>query len=232
VAWYRGSTGPWILALIISLIVFVNFFYPGTVLGDVYEKLNTWTIIAGGTAAAIGIINIMRHAFREAKEKSPGRWPFAVYQLFIMVVLLISGIGEGLLTYTHPATGGFVNPTLSGRSGIASVIRWLNINFYFFGEYAANAISGLWLVTASYRAFKIRSVESTLFLLGSVFLMMKFAPVGGFIWGGFPLIGAWIQNVVYSGMVTALTISLGLGTLIYAFRFYVGQERRAFGVRE
>jgi hypothetical protein len=218
--WLKTSTGPWILVLIVSALVFFNFFLPGTTVDAAVNELLNWTLIMSGIAVCIGMINVTRNALREIRRKAPGRWHLAIFQMFLIAVMLISGFGEGALS------------TVTGRGAIASVIRWMYENVLVYGLQAASALSALWLVTAAYRAYVARTVETFLFLVGGIFLLLKMAPIGGAIWMGFPLIGTWLQDVIFSGVTKALSIAMALGILIYAVRYYIGKERVALGVAE
>ena len=95
-----------------------------------------------------------------------------------------------------------------------------------------NALSGFWTVTAAYRAFRARTWESALFLIGAILVMLRAAPVGGAIWSGFPIIGKWLLDQPYAALQKALIIGMGVGVISYAARYYLGREKGAFGVVE
>lgn len=95
---------------------------------------------------------------------------------------------------------------------------------------SSGAVSGLWCVTAIYRAFRARNFEALLFLVGGAFVILRNAPIGSIIWRGFPIIGSWIMGAPYTGTFRGVTIGVGIGILAYAFRYYVGKEKGALGV--
>jgi hypothetical protein len=219
-AWYKGSQLPFIIAIICTIICLFSFFYPGTPVDAAASTLYSWVVIATSIAIVVGLINVLRIWTRETVKRTPGRWYIAVYGIVLALVMVISGLAEG-------------SQSVSLRPGSpSSIIKWFYQNFYLYGGMAGSALSGLWMVTAAYRAFRARTVESALFLIGGVFLTLKNAPIGGVIWGGFPQIADWIQKMPYSATMKALYISMGLGIIAYALRFYLHKERVAFGVAD
>jgi hypothetical protein len=216
-SWYRNPLFPVGIAVILSLIVLVNFFYPGTVVDEASATLMDWAVIIGQTMVWVGVINVARHATREATTKRPGRWHLAIFQLFIIAAMFISGFGEGARSVAR---------------GTQSVINWLYANAQIYGGLGSSALMGFWAVTASYRAFRARTWESFFFLLGAFLVLLRNAPIGGVIWSGFPIIGDWIMSTPYTAMQRALTIGTGIAVVGYALRYYLGKERGAFGTVE
>jgi len=215
-AWYRGVTPPLVLAIIVAFIILFSYFYPGTFVDQLSSTIVNWVIIIGALMIWTGLINLLRFSVREVRRKVPGRWYLALFQVCLIAVMLISGFGEG------PG---------STAKGAKTVIMWLYNNYYIWAELALAGLSGLWTVTAAYRAFRARSLEAFIFLLGAVFVLMRYAPVGGAIWIGFPIVGGWIIYQPFTAMLRALVIAGGIGIIAYAARFYMGKERQAFGMR-
>jgi hypothetical protein len=217
-AWYRKVTYPLILAIVIALITLISFFDgPDTITDTAAFEIYDWATIIVDVMIWIGVINIARYATRDITKRAPGRWYLAGFQLFLMAVMLISGFGEG---------------SASIQRGAQSTIYWLYQNVYTWGALAISALSGLLTVTAAYRAFRARTLEATLFLASALLIMLRNAPIGGAIWGGFPAIGKWILAAPYAGLQRALMIGMGIGVISYAARYYLGREKGAFGVVE
>ena len=221
-SWYKNPIYPLIIVLVIAFIRFISFFETGdaTIFDSMYNELVNWALVMGVVMIWIGAINIARHNWRDIRRKEPGRWHLAIFQFFLIAVMLISGFGEGR------------SSTQSGPGAPQTVINWLYNNYQIIGSQAVSALTGLWAVTAIYRAFRGRTLESVLFLLGALFVMLRNAPVGGMIWSGFPTIGTWILDAIYNPTIRALVLIMGIGIFTYAIRFYIGQERSAWGSTE
>lgn len=219
-AWYKNSMYPLAIVLVIAVIVFVDFFFPSTTSGLLFFEVTNWAIVMGTVMIWAGAINILRHNYRDIRRKEPGRWHLAIFQIFLIVAMLISGFGEGRYS------------TQSGPGAPKTIINWLYNNYQIIGNQAVSALTGLWAITAVYRAFRGRTLESVLFLLGAVFVMLRNAPVGGMIWSGFPTIGKWILDAIYNPTIRALVLITGIGVFAYAIRFYMGKEKTAWGATE
>jgi len=213
-AWFKEATYPAILATIVGFVILFSFFYPGTFLDQVSSKLVNWATVMICVIVWVGVINVVRSAVREVKERVPGRWYVALIQLFLMAVMFISGFGEG---------------KNSTAPGAPTVINWLFNNYFYYGALGSMALVGIWAVTAAYRAFRVRSAETFLFFIGAFFVLLRNAPIGGVIWTGFPIIGDWIMNTPFMAMQRGLTVGLGIAIVAYALRYYLGREKAAYG---
>jgi hypothetical protein len=215
-AWYKSSKPPLIIAIVVAFIVLFSFYYPGTVVDEAYSVVYNWITVVATITIWVGVINIVRHWTREAVNRTPGKWYIAIFGLLLIVIMIISGFGEGS------------SSTAMGPN--ETVIKWLYNNYYFWGEMGLAALSGCWTATAIYRAFRIKNLEAVIFLTGGVFAMMQNVPIGGVIWSGFPIIGNWIMSHPFTAIMRAFTISIAIGVLAYIIRFYTGKEKGAMGV--
>jgi hypothetical protein len=69
--------------------------------------------------------------------------------------------------------------------------------------------------------------------MGSAILTMLYmVPVGKLLWGGIPVIGLFLDQVVNKAGTTAIVIGVGLGILVQAVRMIRGKERGFLGPQE
>jgi len=216
-AWYKGMAGPLVIIWVVAFIILFSHYYPGTVMDSISSTLYNWGIIAGSVIIWVGLINVCYYAYRDLKRKAPGRWYFAAFQLLIIILILASGFGQGETSY---------------QPGANTIINWLFNNVYQIGAMTVSAMSGLYCVTATYRAFRARSAEAALFIIAGIFVMLRNAPIGGVIWAGFPIIGEWVVSTIYDGIIKTLYVCMAIGILAYVIRYYMGKEKAALGVLE
>jgi len=212
-AWYRSIYPLLVIAWAIVFIILFSYYCPGTSFDIAYSILVRWSIIMGSVVIAVGLINITINSVREVKKRAPGRWHLAIWQLLLIAITLISGFAQGKGSPTTPGT----------------IINWLFSNFYRYGDLAIFALMGFWMLTAAFRAFRARNLETFLFVFGAFFTLLRNAPIGGLIWRGFPVIGQWLLSVPYIAVQRALLIGIGVGILTYAARYFIGKEKAAFG---
>jgi hypothetical protein len=101
------------------------------------------------------------------------------------------------------------------------------------------SIIAFYIVSAAYRAFRVRSTEATILLLTAVLVMMGQIAVGQFITHKLPETGAlsflrfevsrqWILDIANTAAVRAIGFGLGIGGLAVALRLWLGLERGSY----
>jgi hypothetical protein len=86
-------------------------------------------------------------------------------------------------------------------------------------------ITGFYIFSAAYRAFRARNIDAALMLIAGCFVILSNAPVGEAIWVGFATIGEWFR---FTGQIPGMrTFALvgTLGMIAYGFRALLGKER-------
>jgi hypothetical protein len=86
-------------------------------------------------------------------------------------------------------------------------------------------ITGFYIFSAAYRAFRARNIDAALMLIAGCFVMLKNAPVGEAIWIGFATIGNWFQFTGQTPGMRTFAIVGALGLIAYGFRALLGKER-------
>ena len=102
---------------------------------------------------------------------------------------------------------------------------WIFANVYTSLGATLYAITGFYIFSAAYRAFRARNIDAAILLIGGIFVLLANAPIGEVIWGGFPLIGNWFNNVGQVPGMRTFTVVGALGLLAYGFRALIGKER-------
>jgi hypothetical protein len=91
------------------------------------------------------------------------------------------------------------------------------------------ALNAFFLASASYRAFKARSVESALLLVCAGITMMSMSPAGYLVWSGFAPIADFLNNSFNKGAQRAIAIGGALGVISIGLRIIFGYERSYLG---
>jgi hypothetical protein len=105
------------------------------------------------------------------------------------------------------------------------------------------SIIAFYIVSAAYRAFRVRSAEATLMLTAAFIVMLGVVPIGQFFTSGLPATGFWsnlrMENATYwilkePNMAAWRAISFGveIGALAMALRTLLSLERGSFFERE
>jgi len=91
------------------------------------------------------------------------------------------------------------------------------------------AIVAFFYIQGAARGFKIRSTDSAILAVSSIIMIMRNAPIGSLIWGGFPIIGDWILSVPTTGVFRGIIIGTGIGLIAMVIRTIMGKERSFYG---
>ncbi|MCL2498447.1 MAG: hypothetical protein FWF06_07535 [Symbiobacteriaceae bacterium] len=156
-------------------------------------------------AVGLGALNVVRIHVRAIGMKRPN-YGFSYVLLFFFFTMIIFGV------FLERNTN---NP----------FYQWLLASFRVPLSTAVYSLNSFYLASACYRTFRARSLESGALLIAATFTMIGSVPMGGAIWGGFPIISDWIIKIVNDAVIRAFSIGLTLGTLSQTVRNLVGIER-------
>jgi hypothetical protein len=212
----RGELG-------LQIIIFsLGFFYaivyyvavPGTVdLQAASDQLLAYLTAVFTAAFAIGIINLTRvHAINIKRKRAT--WKYSV----LLIICLY-----GMAIFSMIASPFALDPRAATIP--ASVITFakpiwqflyykilVNINSSIF------SLFGFFIVSAAYRAFKARTLESTILLAAGLLVVLGQAPIADLLWPGFSVIRDWILAFPNTAGQRGILIGAALGILAFSVR--------------
>ncbi len=193
-----------------------NFLTPTVVpFGNYVNVIVGWTV-------GLGVINLCQvHGKRIMKG---GANSFNSYVFFLSMILMLV---IGILQKAHP------NPTNKSLYDILFVGGLVSLDATMF------SIVAFYIVSAAYRAFRIRSVEATLLLATAIIVMLGQIGLGEMLTSWIPLTGVWhnlrieevrlwILTIPNSAVTRAISFGLGIGGLAVALRIWLGLERGSY----
>ena len=90
------------------------------------------------------------------------------------------------------------------------------------------SLLGFYIAAAAYRAFRVRSAESSLMMAAAVLVMLGQIPFGVWIWSGLPDLRLWLLEIPNSAAFRAITFGAGVAGLVMAFRMWFSIESESF----
>lgn len=98
------------------------------------------------------------------------------------------------------------------------------------------SLIGFFILSAAYRAFRIRSIEASILMATALIVLLMFVPIALMLTNGLPpnefignfridSIGMWLLTTLNVPAIRALDLGLGLGLLAMALRIMLGLER-------
>lgn len=200
-----------LITTVIAVIMFIDFFFAVPVASSTASTLRSWVVVVSAMMLAIGAVQLMRVHGKYILKRTPGKWLYSVWLIAIFAISLILG----LLNINNPSS----NPIYS----------WIFTNVYTSLSTTVYAITGFYVFSAAYRAFRARNMDAALLLLAGVLVMLTNAPIGGVIWDQLPVTGRWVLDY---GQVPATRVFLmvtAFGMLFYGFKVLIGKERGYYG---
>lgn len=193
---------------VVTVLMFVEyFFFPADWI--VASTVRNWAVIIYNISLGLGGVRlIMQHVWGTQRRKE--NWQFSALFLVAFVVMLFTGLA------------GYFGTGVATSNGIYS---WLFNNVYTPLGATTYAITGFYIFSAAYRAFRARNLDAALMLIAGSFVILSNAPVGEVIWGGIPIIGEWFRFVGQVPGMRVFGVVGALGTIAYGFRALLGKER-------
>ena len=122
---------------------------------------------------------------------------------------------------THEVIGSWKSPY--------GIYRWLFLYILVPMEATMFALLAFYIASASFRAFRARSLEASLLLIAAIFVMIGRVPIGDYIWEPLGDIADWIMQYPNGAAKRAIMIGVGLGMAATSLKLMLGIERAYLG---
>lgn len=193
-----------------------NFLTPGIV------PFGNISPVIAGTAVGLGVINLFMVHGKRLIRRAPDSFNSAVFFTGMFTMLVVN-----ILQKAHPNS---INQNLNSvlyDGGLASL------------DATMFSLVAFYIVSAAYRAFRVRSIEATLLLLTAVVVMLGQISVGQLITYWIPykgflynlhieVIRNWVLTIPNAASTRAIAFGLGIGSLAVALRIWLGLERGSY----
>lgn len=175
--------------------------------------------IVAAFAVGLGVINLVQVHGRRVRKGGPDAFNSVVFFLGLTTMFLIT-----LLQKAHPNA---INKNLN-RLLFDGAFQTMDATMF--------SIVAFYIVSASYRAFRVRSVEATLLLVTATIVMLGQIAVGTWLthWSWVPhnmhveVVRQWILTKANAPASRAIVFGLGIGGLAVALRIWLGLERGSY----
>lgn len=183
------------------------FFFPDS--WSLAETVRTWAVIVYNISLGLGAIQLLRQHTLTIQRKRDN-YGFSAVLLAFFAIMFLTGMAGYLAT---------------GQQTDNGIYNWLFINVYTPLGATLYPITGFYIFSAAYRAFRARNIDAALMLIAGCFVILSNAPVGEAIWPGFATIGEWFK---FTGQIPGMrTFAMvgALGMISYGFRALLGKEK-------
>jgi hypothetical protein len=200
-------TLPTAIAIAVGIFVLVALFTSIPLLDAFGTYFVDTAIIIGAFALFLGLSNVLRVHARKIRERQSG----SLYSLVLIVAMFVV-LFFGLLTIRDQPVG-VVNP----------VVQWIFEYIQVPIQASLSALLVFFMLTATYRLLRLRSVESAVMLVVVLLVLIGQVAVG--LVPVLPEIKDWILNVPAMAGVRGILLGVALGTVLTGIRLLLGVER-------
>lgn len=228
----------WIVALftfLAGLYYATEFFWPAK--GDPSENwltpsqefVSNATSVVGSFAVGVGVISLIHLHLRNVLKQRQG-WGNSI----VLIVSFLAMLIFGLMAEYAPEKRIFNNTTASDIFEFLFVGGFTNLGAAMF------SLIAFFIASASYRAFRIRSLESSLLMIAALIVMLGSVSLGVAITQAIPnddgfaanfrieRIAQWLMQQVNSPAQRGILFGLVIGELAISLRLWLSLERGAY----
>lgn len=191
-----------IILFVLPLLLILFNFYTNVAGAQATELIN-WGAYLWNFSMIIGTYSMFRKHVLTITERQKD-WPYSIIMFVSFFAYFISG-------YIHQPT-----------------FNWI-MNFIQTPIMLSIWVGAFTTFTMIFRGARTRNWLGVLLLFSTIMTVLRMAPIGQVIWGGFPVIGNWINTVPNVAVMRAITIGMGIGLLATMTREILGKETHYLG---
>lgn len=206
---------PLALCFVFGVVMVLIEFSPHPYSKSLYNEVINWSLIISPFALVLGVATLVQtHWIRIRRRVEYWQYSFVVF--IGMIVMVAIGIPFGP---SHKA------------------FKWLFKYIQVPMDATMFSLLAFFIASASYRAFRARTLEATLLLVAALIVMIGNAPIGDFIWNKIMPFGdnlpstvrQWILENPNLSSRRGVILGVSLGIISQSIRIILGIERSYLG---
>lgn len=181
--------------------------------------------VLGAFALGLGVYSLASIHGKMIVRRRPG-WYNSLAFYIALVAIMAFGFMQRSASAGSPAQSlGTTMYNILFQGGLASL------------QAAMFSLVAFYIVSAAYRAFRIRSNEAALMMVSAFLVMLSIVPIGVWLTSGLPgflawlrleNIGDWIMTVPNTAAQRGIAFGIGVGGLAMALRIWLSLERGSY----
>lgn len=187
----------------VGLVVLLHQFVSNAFLDPIGGVLIQWAALIAGFALLLGLFNLLSfHSQRVVRRADNWQWSILILISAVVVFLIVLPSGG-----TSPAS------------------EWVLRYLYQPLEASFLALLVFFIAAAAYRALRVRSWESTLFVVAALVVLIGAAPLSNALSPMLTSAKDWVLNVPAVAGVRGILIGVALGIILTGLRLLTGLDR-------
>jgi uncharacterized membrane protein len=218
---------PLLLVFVFGILGIIPYFVPHATYQNFDNAMrNDFLRILSAFAIILGLVSLMRVHQDKIKRKREN-WQYSW-------VLIISFAVSGIIGLFGGVEGELFLPTQIQILGFMFDfdIQTLYLNIIVPLGSTMFALLAFFMASAAYRAFRARSVESSLLLSAAFIIMIGVLPLADKISTHLPAFAQWIMDIPNVAAKRGITFGIALGAIATSLKIILGIERSWLGGKE
>lgn len=191
-----------------GLLIITAFFFTSKPLSQASKTIQSWGVIVSAFALGIAAVNLIQVHVKKIARSKEMDWLYSGALLVALAGMALLGVIKGPANKTY--------------------MFWFDALFNP-GQATVYAMTGFYIASAAFRAFRIRSIEAAILLVSAAFVMLGNVSVGEAMWKGFPVVGKWLMDVPNLAGQRGMMIGAGIGGIAGGLRVLLGIEKSYLG---
>jgi hypothetical protein len=194
------------IAVTSGLLVLAGFFFRHPLLAICQGALANWATILAAFALLLGLANLLSFHATNVRGRRTG-WGYSLLALIAALAVLVVGFA--------PELGWPGDWYLDWAFGY--VYEPLSMTFL--------ALLAFFVVSAAYRALRLRTWESAALVLSAVVVIVGQLPLGYQLWPGLMEAKDWLLAVPVTAGMRGILLGAALGAMALGLRVLLGLDR-------
>ena len=200
-----SRTIPQALITVTAIALLVQYFFVIPAFSNAVNVFTTWMTLLEQFVVGAAFISFILYQLHTIQRREKGQWQFSVLSLFWTVVFVVIGLGIG---------------------NTSGPYMWLYNNIYSWILLCTDALMGFFIVSATYKAFKARSMDTTVLLITGCLCILRITPLTEAISPQLQSFSTWIYDSPNMFSQRAIYIGAAIGGVIMGLRTILGIERK------
>lgn len=196
-----------------------------------------WFMIVGAFTLLLGTFNLLQVHGKAVRKRTPGWYNSLAFYISFFLILVVGFLKDA---YTPERAAAKLGP--AGTSFTALFAILFN-GFVQNLDAAMFSLVAFYIVSAAYRAFRVKSAEAGLMMATAAIVMLGLVPVGALITSWIPnnswaaslrleQMTVWILTWPSMAVLRAIEFGLSVGYLAMSLRIWLSLERGSFFDRQ
>lgn len=193
-----------VVAMAVGVLVLASFFVSSASVSAVSLYLIRTASVVAAFALIMGMVNVFSVHFNKIYHQERG-WGYSI----LLLVAMLATLGIGFLS-----------------GGPASIQMQMLFDAVLFPlEATLFSLLAFFVVTAAYRAFRVRNFETALFVAFGLVVLLGQVPVGVRLWDQLPVVKDWVLDVPALAGARGILLGVALGSAATGLRVLLGIDR-------